>query len=88
MYHSNGKTWWADIGTLTHSEEEDDDIILLLFVAFGVTNLLSILQKSMRQLVWVKPWLQTQVNKKCLSQHYIGTKITRSLCLPKIFLYE
>ena len=42
---------------------EDDDIILLLIVAPSVTGLLSILPKSKRQLVWVKPWLQGRSTK-------------------------
>ena len=36
-------------------DEEDDDIILVLPVASGATNLLNILPKLRRNLVWIKP---------------------------------
>ena len=44
-------------------DEEDDDIILLLLVVSNITNLLSILSQSRRQLVWVKLWLQHRSTK-------------------------
>ena len=44
-------------------DEEDDDIILLLLVASGIKNLFSILPKSRRRLLWVKPWLQRRSAK-------------------------
>ena len=44
-------------------DEEDDDIILLLLVVSGIKNLFSILPKSRRCLLWVKPWLQRRSAK-------------------------
>ena len=51
----------------------DDNIILLLFVASCATSLLSTLQKSRLQLVWVKSLLQRR------SEHFIETKTARPL---------
>ena len=45
----------------------DDNIILLLFVASRATSLLSTLQKSRLQLVWVKSLLQRRL------EHFIDT---------------
>ena len=59
-------------------DEEDDDIMLLLLVVPGVINLLSILPKSIGQLVWVKPWLQHRSTKSV--HHNIILKLKLQDC--------
>ena len=56
-------------------DEEDDDIILLLLVASGIKNLLSVLPKSRRRLVWVKPWLQRTSTKSVYHNIISGLKL-------------
>ena len=69
-------------------DAEDIDIMLPLLVASGKINFLSILSKSRRRLVWIKPWLKRISTKSVSSQQYIETTTTRPLWLPKIFSYE
>ena len=44
-------------------DKKGDVINLLLFVTSGITNLLSILPKPVRKLMWLKPWFQSRSTK-------------------------
>ena len=57
--------------------DEDEDIILLLLVASGVKNLLSILPKSRRRLLLVKPWLQRRSTKSIYHNIILELKLDR-----------
>ena len=57
--------------------DEDEDIILLLLVASGVKNLLSILPKSRRRLLLVKPWLQRRSTKSIYHHIILELKLDR-----------
>ena len=72
-------------------DAEDIDIMLPLLVASGKINFLSILSKSRRRLVWVKPWLKriqqkvfrhNNISKLQLQDHYDYQKYFRMNFLP------
>ena len=66
-------------------DEEDNNIIFLFLEAPGFTNLLSVLPKSQRQSMWVKPWLQRRSTKNVYHSIISEPKLQDSF-YPKIFL--